>query len=153
MNEDDFNEISIEKIYIKDLEFRSPQTPEIFITKDLNPELELELSTESQLLDTDVHEVTLIIAAQALHDDEPFFEVRIEQSGIFVIEDATQTELHQALGAYCPTILFPYAREAITGLVQKAGLPALYLAPVDFEAIYKEEMLKNGHQVASEAIH
>jgi len=43
-------------------------------------------------------------------------------------------------GAYCPTILFPYARESIDGIVNKGSFPALMLAPVNFDAIYAQAL-------------
>ena len=95
----------------------------------------------------------MTIHAEAKHEEETFFALAIEQAGIFMIEDKDDTELHKILGAYCPNILFPYAREVITNLIQRAGLPALYLSPVDFDAIYLEEIVKSGGHMGHESLH
>ena len=54
-----------------------------------------------------------------------------------------EANLNGMLGAFCPNILFPYAREAISDLVTKGGFPQLLLAPVNFDAIYAQHMQSN----------
>jgi preprotein translocase subunit SecB len=44
------------------------------------------------------------------------------------------------IGAFCPETLFPFAREAISELVSKGGFPPLLLAPVNFNALYTQQM-------------
>ena len=44
------------------------------------------------------------------------------------------------LAGYCPSLLFPFAREAISDFVQKAGFPQLLLQPINFEALYLEHL-------------
>jgi preprotein translocase subunit SecB len=39
-----------------------------------------------------------------------------------------------------PKLLFPFAREIISSLTHNGGYPPLYLAPVNFEAIYMTEI-------------
>jgi len=46
------------------------------------------------------------------------------------------TQMAHCLGAYCPNILFPYARECITSLVSRGTFPQLNLAPVNFDALF-----------------
>ncbi len=45
-------------------------------------------------------------------------------------------EKDHCLGAYCPNILFPYARECITSQVSRGTFPQLNLAPVNFDALF-----------------
>lgn len=42
------------------------------------------------------------------------------------------------LGSFCPNILYPYAREAITDMVVRGGFPQLYLAPVNFDLLLEQ---------------
>ncbi len=51
-------------------------------------------------------------------------------------------KLKHTLGVFCPNMLFPYAREAVDNLAVKGSFPPLMLAPVNFEAIFQEEMQK-----------
>ena len=48
----------------------------------------------------------------------------------------------QLLGAFCPNTLFPYAREAISNLVNRGTFPALNLAPVNFDAVFQAYVQK-----------
>ncbi|MGH8526181.1 MAG: protein-export chaperone SecB, partial [Gammaproteobacteria bacterium] len=44
------------------------------------------------------------------------------------------------VSAVCPNILFPFAREAVADLVSRGGFPQLLLAPINFEALYAEQL-------------
>jgi preprotein translocase subunit SecB len=46
------------------------------------------------------------------------------------------------VGAYCPNILFPYAREVVSDLVNKGSFPQLVLAPVNFDLLYAQQVQK-----------
>ena len=55
-------------------------------------------------------------------------------------------DLNPLLGIACPTILFPYLREAISDLVIRGGFPPVLLAPVSFEALYMQRMQQQQQQ-------
>jgi preprotein translocase subunit SecB len=44
------------------------------------------------------------------------------------------------VGSFCPNILFPYAREAVSDLIVRGGFPQLLLAPVNFDALYAQHL-------------
>jgi preprotein translocase subunit SecB len=44
------------------------------------------------------------------------------------------------VGIYCPNILFPYAREVLSDLVTRGSFPQFIMAPVNFEALYAQQM-------------
>ena len=62
----------------------------------------------------------------------------VHQCGIFHIEGLDDETREQTLGAFCPAVLFPYARETIDSLVVKGSFPPLMLAPVNFDAVYEQ---------------
>ena len=39
-------------------------------------------------------------------------------------------------------IIFPYARENVSTLIQKGGFPPLFLAPIDFNTLFLQELEK-----------
>jgi len=43
------------------------------------------------------------------------------------------------LATYCPNVLFPYARQAVSDMVQNGGFPPFLLQPINFEALYAEQ--------------
>jgi preprotein translocase subunit SecB len=44
------------------------------------------------------------------------------------------------LGVVCPNVLFPYARETVSDIVSRSGFPPVILAPVNFEALYQQQL-------------
>ena len=130
---------SIEKIYLKDVSFESPGSPAIF-TDDWSPEINMDLNSQGQPISDNVYEVELSITVTAKNKDKTAFLVEIKQCGIFSINGMDDANLNGMLGSFCPNILFPYAREAISDLVTKGGFPQLLLAPVNFDAIYAQHL-------------
>ncbi len=129
----------IQRIYLKDLSFESPNTPQTFV-EDWKPEVQLNLETKSHRIQEDAHEVVLSITATVTTNSKSAFLVEIEQAGIFTIKGFSAEQLHQMLGSFCPNILFPYAREVISDVVTRGGFPQLILAPVNFDMLYTQHM-------------
>ena len=68
------------------------------------------------------------------------FLVEAAQAGIFQIRNVPESDLEPLLATACPNILFPYVREAVSDVIGRAGFPPVYLAPVNFEAIYLQRL-------------
>ena len=141
MAEEQSPQFSIQRIYLKDLSLEAPISPQSF-TQEWQPEINLEMNTQSQELGEDVYEVVLTLTVTAKNDGETAFLIEAQQAGIFVVSGMEEAETHHALGAFCPNILFPYARETIDSLVVKASFPALMLAPVNFDALFALQLEK-----------
>ncbi|MBT8138117.1 MAG: protein-export chaperone SecB [Gammaproteobacteria bacterium] len=131
-------QILVQKLYIKDLSFEAPTTPAIY-SKEWRPEVNLNLQTKNQSVGDSLREVVLSITAEAKVEGEVAFIVEVHQAGVFQISGFSDEELGPLIGAYCPTQLFPFAREAITDLVGKGGFPGLLLQPVNFDALYMQQ--------------
>jgi preprotein translocase subunit SecB len=100
------------------------------------------MNTQSQELGENVYEVVLTLTVTAKNEADTAFLIEVQQAGIFVVSGMEDDETHHALGAFCPNILFPYARETIDSLVVKASFPALMLAPVNFDALFAQQLEK-----------
>jgi len=50
------------------------------------------------------------------------------------------------VGAYCPNVLFPYARQAISDMVAHGGFAPLVLQPINFEQVYAEQLRQRAAQ-------
>lgn len=138
-NQESEAQFLIQRIYMKDLSFETNNTPAIFQQK-WEPELSLDLNTKHTLLEQDVYEVVLKVTATVKNQNETAFLVEIDQAGIFTIKGAPEQQLDHILGSFCPNILFPYAREAITSEVVRGSFPQLVLAPINFDALYAQQM-------------
>ena len=130
----------IERLFLKDSSFESPNSPEVFI-KQWRPEIKVDINTRANSLGEDLQEVILTATITATLEDEMVgFIVEVQQAGIFLIQGAEPAQLSQIIGIACPNTLFPYLRESIDNLVVKGGFPALQLAQVNFEALYVQAM-------------
>ena len=128
---------SIEKLYIKDASLESPNVPAIFTTK-WEPEINLQLASETKKVDNDLFESVLTITITAKLGEKTAYLVEIKQAGLFAITGFDDAELAPLVNSYCPGTLYPFAREAINSMVEKGGFPPLYLAPINFDAIWAQ---------------
>ena len=128
----------IQRVYIKNLSFETTNTPAIFQQK-WEPELSLDLNTQHTKLDEGVYEVSLTVTATVKNQGTTAFLVEVQQGGIFTIQGPAPEQLDHLLGSFCPSILFPYAREAITSEVIRGSFPQLVLAPINFDALYLQQ--------------
>jgi len=126
---------AVQRVYIKDLSFESPQSPEVF-TKQWKPQIKVDLNTRSGDMKDNRVEVVLTITITATQDEATGFLVEVQQAGQFLIEGLNDEQMQQVLAIACPNMLFPYAREAIDSLVTRGGFPAVNLQPVNFEALF-----------------
>ncbi len=132
-------QFAIQRIYTKDISFETPNSPAIF-QQEWKPEVKLDLDTRSNKLDDTTYEVTLELTVTAQIGDKTAFLCEVQQAGIFSLAQLEQAQLAHALGAFCPNILFPYARETVANLVSRGTFPPLNLAPVNFDALFANYM-------------
>ena len=137
MAEQPAQKFEIQKIYVKDLSFETPNSPKIF-TEKWNPKTDVHIQTENNKLDEKIYEVAIVVTVTATQDDNTAFLVEVKQAGIFFIENFPEEQQKQLLGSYCPNILFPFARETVAEMVAKGGFPQLLLNPVNFDALYQQ---------------
>ena len=130
-------QFAIQRIYVKDLSFETPNSPEIF-TKEWKPDVKLDLDNRSAKLEEGVYEVTLSLTVTAKIEDQTAFLCEVQQAGIFVLGNMPEAQMAHMLGAFCPNTLFPYARETVSNLVNRGTFPALNLSPVNFDALFAQ---------------
>lgn len=130
---------AIEKLYVKDLSIEVPNSPQIFLEREA-PQVNVQLRTEGNPVDDGVFDVTLTVTVSAkLPGDKTMFLIEVAQAGVFQIRNIPEGELEPVMMIGCPNILFPYAREAVSDAVTRAGFQPVILAPVNFEALYQAQ--------------
>ncbi len=129
----------IQKLYVKDVSFETPNSPTIF-TQAWEPHVEFNLASNAQSLEQGLFEVSLTVTITVKVNDKTAYLVELTQAGVFTINGFEEHEMGPMIGSYCPTLLFPYAREAVSDLVIKGGFPPMLLAPVNFDALYLQHM-------------
>jgi preprotein translocase subunit SecB len=140
------NHFSIQKIYVKDLSFESPSSPEAFGFKQWDPKIELNINNEHKRLNEQMYEVVLTVTATVKQDDKTAFLIEVKQAGIFAITGFNDQDLGSLIGSQCMSILLPYAREAVSDMSTRGGFPPLLLAPVNFDALYQQHVKEQQDQ-------
>lgn len=145
-------EFVIQRLYVKDISFESPHAPQVF-REEWQPEVNMDLRTGFEKLEEDTFNVLLTVTATAKKNDKVLFLAEVQQAGIFSIKGFNDEQLDHLLGSFCPGVLFPYVREAVTDASVRGGFPPLYLAPVNFDAFYAERKAKEqeGEQAKASA--
>ncbi len=129
----------IQKIYVKDVSFETPNSPKIF-TEKWNPKTDVHIQTENNKLDKNIFEVCITVTVTANQDKTIAFLAEVKQAGIFLMQNFPKNQHGKLLGSYCPNILFPFAREVVAELIAKGGFPQLLLNPVNFDALYQQHI-------------
>ena len=133
---------SIERLFVKDLSLEVPNAPQIFLEQG-EPEVDMRVSTNSEKLEDGYYNVDVTVTVTAkLNAERTMFLNEVTQSGIFRLENIPEEDVQLLLGVACPNILFPYAREALDNLVVRGSFPALMLSPVNFDALYAQEIAR-----------
>jgi len=143
-------QFNIQRIYTKDMSFETPNSPAIF-QKDWKPEIKLDLDTRSNKINDNTYEVVLTVTVTATLGEETAFLCEVQQAGIFMIGEMPNQNIAHTLGAFCPNMLFPYARETVSNLVNRGTFPQLNLAPVNFDAIYAAYVQKRAQDQLAQA--
>jgi preprotein translocase subunit SecB len=140
--------LNIEKVYIKDISYEAPNTPQVFMEQRV-PEVGVQLNIAHTALDakTGLYEVVLSVTTTAKFQDKNVFLVEVQQAGLFRVVGSPAKDLPMVLEISCPNILLPFAREAINDLVGKGGFPQLLINPVNFDGLFQQK------QAASQTNH
>lgn len=138
-------QFNIQRIYTKDISFETPNSPGVF-TKEWKPEVKLDLDTRTNQVNDATYEVVLAVTVTATLGEETAFLCEVQQAGLFTFGEIPEQNKAQMLGAYCPNLLFPYAREAVSNMVNRGTFPPLNLAPVNFDAIFAAYVQKRAQE-------
>ncbi|MCX8641330.1 MULTISPECIES: protein-export chaperone SecB [unclassified Gilliamella] len=144
-------QFAIQRIYTKDVSFETNNVPEIF-TKQWQPDMNIELNSSSQILNESVYEVALRVTVTVKSQDEVVYICEVTQAGIFSLIGFDENQIQHCVGAYCPNILFPYAREVVSSLVTKGTFPQLNLEPVNFDALFLNYLQQQAEASSAETL-
>jgi len=135
-------QLVLQKIYVKDVSFEAPNAPQIFQEiGDTNepPQVQLNLSQRATELGSDVYEVVLSLTLTCTLGERTAYLAEVHQAGVFGIAGFSENDHAGIIGSYCPNLLFPYARQIISSLVQEGGFPPFLLQPINFDSLFAEQ--------------
>jgi preprotein translocase subunit SecB len=128
------------KVYIKDLSFEAPTSLRVS-PEDLRSEVNVDFNVVSQAIaEEDTYEVILKVVVTSKIQEKVLFLIELSQAGLFLLKNIPEEEMGVILNALCPSLLFPDVREMISSLTIRGGFPSLYLKPVNFEAVYEQQL-------------
>ncbi|RDZ26730.1 protein-export chaperone SecB [Lysobacter silvisoli] len=136
---------TVEKIYVKDVSFEVPGAPAVF-NETAQPQLQMNLNQSVQRLNDAAFEVVLGITLTCNAGDKPLYLVEVKQAGVFGLSGFDEATLDGMLGTHCPNVLYPYARQLVSDLIQSGGFPPFFLQPINFDALYAEGLRQRAAQ-------
>ena len=136
---------SIEKLYVKDVSFEVPAAPQVF-NEQGQPELQMNLGQRVQRVSDTGFEVVLGITLTCKVNDKTAYLAEVQQAGVFTLAGFEDAGVDAMLGTQCPAVLYPYAANTITQLIQAGGFPPFFLQPINFDALYAETLRQRAAQ-------
>jgi preprotein translocase subunit SecB len=130
-------QLALQNVYLKDCSYEAPNGPRV--DGNWNPQINLDLHTSANGLTPELREVVLTVTVAAKQNDATIFLVEVKQAGIFLMRNLSEQDVKRAVSSVCPSVLFPYARAAVSHLVTQGGFPQFLLPPVNFDALYAQQ--------------
>lgn len=131
-------QVTLQSIYLKDCSYESPNGPRLPGTQGWEPKFQLNMNTSAEEIAPEVREVLLTVTLEAKQGEATLYLVEVKQAGVFSISGASIEDLKRLIGSFCPSVLFPYAREVISDLIVKGGFPNFLLPLVNFDALFQQ---------------
>lgn len=133
--------LTVNAQYIKDLSFEHPNPVKALQASDSQPEININIDVAADTIQDSTFEVTLTIKAEAKRGKDVMFISELQYAGIFTLGSAIPKEaVHPVLMIECPRLLFPFARSILANTTREGGFPPLSLNPIDFAALYHQQM-------------
>jgi preprotein translocase subunit SecB len=138
-NDPNAPELTLQSVYVKDASFEAPSGPNI-AAAEWNPQFGLNMNTNGTTLAENVHEVVLTVTLEAKLGDRVAYLVEVKQAGMFLLRGYSLEDARRIIGAFCPGVLFPFARQAVSDLILRGGFPPFLLPPVNFDALFQQSV-------------
>lgn len=126
--------------YIRDLSFENPNAPMSIMAGQGQPTFNVSINVGVKKQDAEIHAVELTFNAKAERDKNVLFNVELVYGGVFRIRNVPEAQMPLVLMIECPRLIFPFARQVLANVTQQGGFPPLMMDPVNFEAIYRQNL-------------
>lgn len=148
MADDQQAAFSIQRIYVKDVSFESPNAPQCFLD-EWDPDIKVQMDNSVEVLDENgVYDIQLKVTVTAQNAERIAYLAEVVQGGIFLITGFDDEQRMRLTGAACPNALYPYAREALGNLISKSSFPPFLVSPVNFDYLY-EQRIRESQQAST----
>ena len=140
-NEQEMPVFRLQKMYIKDLSFESPNAPQIFLAQGQEPKVEFNLRLGNNKIDDEHYEVTISITAKILDqkaDNQVMFVLELEHAAVFLLKNIPEEHIQRVLAVDCPLMLFPFTRQVASQMSVDGGFMPFLMEPINFIALYEK---------------
>lgn len=137
--------------YIRDLSFENLVATKGAPQGDVQPEMTVQVSLDARKRGAE-HQYEVIskfkVTSTNRGDNSTMFLAELDYGGIFNIEGVPEEQLHAFLMIECPRLMFPFVRRIISDLTRDGGFPPFNMDPVDFVALYRQELARRAQAQA-----
>ncbi len=134
------SQIRLHRIYTKSSLFEAASLTVALLENPPQPVISLQVFSNAYAQDKQIHEAVLSLNLSAKHNDSLLWRVQVQQAGLYSLEGFTEEQQKQVLNIFCMSQLYPYACVAISNQVTQGGFAPVYLSPINFEELYKQQM-------------
>ena len=128
--------------YIRDMSFENPGAPASIMLGGPNPNFQVGINVGVKKQADDLYAVEITLNAKADREKNVLFNVELIYGGVFRMKNIPEKDLAPLLLVECPRLIFPFARQVLASTTQQGGFPPLMMEPVDFAAIYRQNLAK-----------
>jgi preprotein translocase subunit SecB len=132
-------QIAVLTQYIKDLSVESPNSPAVFQWQ-AQPQVDVQFNINVNNVSDEVHEVVLKVNVAARSENGAHFLIDVSYAGLLGLRNLPEEAVGPFLLIEAPRLLFPFVRQIIADAVQQTGFPPLLLEPIDFNAVFLQQM-------------
>jgi preprotein translocase subunit SecB len=126
--------------YSKDFSFENPNAPQSLVQQQQQqPQIAIQINVNPRQLSETDYEVELKLEGKAENNGNVLFAFDLNFAGVFRLVNIPQESVGPLLMIECPRLLFPFAREIVSGAIASGGFPPLLLNPVDFVQLYQQK--------------
>jgi len=126
--------------YIRDMSFENPGAPGSVMLGGASPSFNVGINVGVKKQADDVYAVEITLNAKAEREKNVLFNVELIYGGVFRMKNIPENQLAPLLLVECPRLIFPFARQVLASVTQQGGFPPLMMEPVDFNAIYLQNL-------------
>jgi preprotein translocase subunit SecB len=141
--------LSVLTQYVKDFSFENPGAPQSLRARQSAPAINISIGVQSAPAGTNEFEVELRIDARAVDGQAVLFAIELVYAGIFRFTNIPAEQSRAVALIECPRLLFPFARQVVSEASRNGGFPPLLIDPVDFVAMYRQQIAQEAGQSAS----
>ena len=134
--------------YIKDLSVENPNAPTCYQWTD-QPSVDVQFNIAAAPVNDEVHEVELKIVVGAKMPQGNLYLIELSYAGLVGLRNIPEDAGHAFLYAEAPRLLFPFARRVIADATRDAGFAPLMLDPMDFGALYQQQLAQRNAERAA----